>query len=606
MRTAVDSSRIAARALQFLGCGSARCTPSHRWGYLAARAAAGVTGSVTAPLSQAPFLPTGGASATSGNDGTSTLKFSVASDAAALGRRDGPLALYESLVETGELQEDANQRRVLEILNAVFHGAARRQSKGVYLYGSVGCGKTMAMDLFFSSMQSAGLRVERRHFHDFLNETHRKLHQQKKDGIDANGRLVKEDAGCGPVERVAQSIASGLDVLCFDEFAVTTIQDCVLMMPLFSYLFHHGVIVVATSNRAPDDLYTDGLNRHLYLPPFLESLRVNCKIHHLLSSIDYRSVQHLNSPDAGVFCWPHDPSFVDKWFQLAGDGDGDRGVLDISYGRSLQVPQLSTCRKVARFSFTDLCGTKGTNTGFFSADDYLFLARQVHTILIDDVPRLTVDDHNEARRFTLLVDSCYEHHVRLVCSMAATPQEILGNLSQLREMTLASLAGEDTAGCGDSDSSSSSSGVLQAIRRVKEGMAKRQREQEPGAAAPHLSAHQQSPMHVESATQVLSAEIQRAQSHGEGEDMAVWKQDGKGSHGPPQVSKSWDDRRRITAFTWESADPTAEAQTVKGVFTAAVASLQESGFAVERAISRLKEMQTAAFQDQHRIKHGLG
>lgn len=599
MRAAADGSWRVGRSLQrFLGCSpTAPRAQCHCLGAGSARALVTVPAAFDESLRAPPLPGVGFTARADDGDGTSKLKFTVGPDAAAAGRRDGPVALYDSLVQCGELQEDAEQRRVLDILNAVFHGASRRQSKGLYLYGSVGCGKTMAMDLFYSSMQSAGLRVERRHFHDFLNETHRQLHRlkQSRSGISAGGRLKKDegfsDAG-SPVERVAIGIANRLDVLCFDEFAVTTIQDCVLLMPLFSKLFQRGVIVVATSNRAPDDLYTDGLNRHLYLPPFLDALRLNCKAHHLMSSIDYRTVHHLNSPDAGVFCWSSDHSFVDHWFEVAAGGVGAPGVLDISYGRSLRVPQLSACRRVARFSFNDLC------RGYFSADDYLFLARQVHTILIDEVPRLTVDDHNEARRFTLLIDCCYEHHVRLICGMAASPQEILGNLSQLKEMTLSSLGAEATAGCGDGDSSASSSGVLQAIRRIKESMVTRQE----NAGGSHHNEPGLSPMHANSATQVLSSEIERA---GKGPDMSVWRQDGEKGSGPPQVSKSWDDRRRITAFTWESADPTAEAQTVKGVFTAAVASLQESGFAVERAISRMKEMQTMVYQEQHRINHDL-
>jgi cell division protein ZapE len=510
------------------------------------------------------------------------------------GRTEGPLALYQSLVETGDLQADSAQKRVLEILNAVFHGAAKKQSKGLYLYGGVGCGKTMAMDLFFSSVQNSSLRVERRHFHDFLNQMHRELHHLKK--------TERPDAIGSPVELLGVRIAKRLDVLCFDEFAVTTIQDCVMVMPLFATLFRCGVIVVSTSNRAPENLYTDGLNRHLYLPPFLQALRENCKVHQLISTTDYRSVQHENSPDARVFCWPPSRAFVDSWFEAAAGVPSTSGILDASFGRSFVVPQLSACGQVARFSFDELC------RGFFSADDYLYLARQVHTIMIDDVPRLSVDNHNEARRFTLLIDSCYEQHVRLVCSMAGSPQEILGGLSQLRDMSLSSLGGNATAGCGDGDASQASSGVLAAIKRVKESLdRKASRELEQDNVS--YESLPQKTMSTQYATEVLTAEIDRANSLGNGQDVAVWRQgdglDHSGRSAPPQVSKAWDDRRRITAFAWESGDPTAEQQTIKGVFAAAVASLHESGFAVERAISRLKEMQTEAFQEQHRIKHGL-
>lgn len=521
-----------------------------------------------------------------------TLKFQVEKDVAELGRTQGPLALYEALVAKGELRDDPQQRRVLEYLNAVFYGAPKRTARGLYLYGSVGCGKTMSMDLFYTTIKDVpGLRVVRKHFHDFLHDVQLQLHKLKKE----------EGTGSGhPVERVGERIARQTDVLCFDEFAITTIQDCVILMPLFSVLFNCGVTVVATSNRAPDDLYTDGLNRHLYLPPFLDVLTRNCKVQHLESTTDYRAVHFENSADAGVFCWPHDRDFIDRWFEQTTGGDGGSAAdVDVSFGRSLQVPQLSSCGRIARFSFEDLCKKH------LSADDYLKLCRQFHTILLDDVPCLSVDEHNEARRFTCLVDSCYEHHVRLICSMAGSPEDLLGGLTELKDMSASNLGKGGAVGCGDGDTAPSSSGVLQAIDRIKTSLGERQ-------AARALEAHdeaggdsERSVLEHEFAVDVLSAEVERVRGHSE-QDMDIWRQGGERADGvgaPPQVSKAWDDRRRISQFTWESTDPTSEQQTIKGVFTAAVASLKESGFAVERTISRLREMQTDTFQHNHQLKH---
>lgn len=525
-----------------------------------------------------------------------TLKFEVRDELTEVGKGKGPLALFEALVQSGQLRDDAQQRQVMEYLNAVFHGAPRRTAKGLYVYGSVGCGKTMSMDLFYTAVQGVpGLRVDRKHFHDFLHGVQIQLHKLKRDGGAREGH---------PVEIVGEQLADTVDVLCFDEFAVTTIQDCVLLMPLFNALFRRGVTVVATSNRAPEDLYSDGLNRHLYLPPFLQSLHANCKVHHLHSSTDYRTVHYENSADAGVFCWPSDPEFVDRWFQdvTAGRG-GSQSSVDVSFGRSIRVPQLSDCGKIARFSFDELCRSH------LSADDYLSLSRQFHTILLDDVPCLSVDDHNEARRFTTLVDSCYENNVRLICSMAGPPEKLLGGLSGLREMSVSAL-GSGQVGCGDGDTSPSSSGVLQAIDRIKTSLAERrdakQAQLQAEGIASTSGAQPGSTMDHEYAIDVLGAEVERVRAHGN-VDMDVWRQGGEraagGKAAPPQVSKAWDDRRRISQFTWESGDPTAEQQTIKGVFTAAVASLKESGFAVDRAISRLKEMQTDTFQENHRLKH---
>lgn len=522
----------------------------------------------------------------------STLKFQVTAEDAALAHARGPIALYESLVAKGELNDDLQQRRVMEYLNAVFYGAPKRTARGLYLYGSVGCGKTMSMDLFYSAIKDyPGLRVVRQHFHDFLHDLQVRLHRLKLD---------EGPSDRGPVERIGEHIAQSTDVLCFDEFAITTIQDCVLMMPLFSVLFRHGVTVIATSNRAPEDLYTGGLNRHVYLPPFLASLRQHCKVHHLDSPVDYRDVQHANSAEAGVYCWPQDRAFMDRWFEVATDGKGgSSATVDVSYGRTLAVPQLSTCGRVARFPFADLCRRH------LSADDYSQLCRQFHTILLEDVPCLSVDDHNEARRFTTLIDSCYEHHVRLICSMAGSPEDVLGGLRSLRDMTLTSL-GEGAAGCGDGDTSPSSSGVLAAIDRIKSSIATRN-------AATALASSEEQRQHESMAqsflqpraTEVLSSEIARVKAHGDA-DMDVWRQggmSGSGLEAPPQVSKSWDDRRRISQFSWESTDPTSEQETIKGVFAAAVTSLKESGFAVERTISRLREMQTDTFQANHKLKH---
>eukprot|EP00931_Biecheleriopsis_adriatica_P049508 TRINITY_DN28641_c0_g1_i1.p1 TRINITY_DN28641_c0_g1~~TRINITY_DN28641_c0_g1_i1.p1 ORF type:complete len:585 (-),score=118.11 TRINITY_DN28641_c0_g1_i1:41-1795(-) len=533
----------------------------------------------------------------------SKLKFHVEQDCSAVAQSKGPLALYEALIERGQLRDDPEQRRVLEILTAIYFGVSRRTARGLYLHGSVGCGKSMSMDLFFTSLQGhRNLRVQRKHFHEFLYDIQRLLHEIKKE--DEKGLAT----GLG-VERAGERIADGVDVLCFDEFAVTTIQDCCILLPLFNALFRRGVTVIATSNRAPEDLYTDGLNRHVYLPPFLDLLHANCKVLHMQSRTDYRSLHYENSPDAGVFCWPSDRRFVDNWLEtLTGSAAADAGPgrAEVAYGRYLNVPQVSNCGSMARFSFEDLCNQH------LAADDYNAICTRFHTILVDDVPCLSVDQHNEARRLTLLIDCCYEHHTRLICSMAGPPEAVLGNLAELKDIGLREV-GKGMAGCGDGDSSPSSSGVLGAISRIKTSIEERKQAREAAFSSEHgelsPAEFQGTPMDNMNASSVLASEIQRAREHGE-QDMSIWRQgsDSSGSTGlksPPQVSKGWDDRRRISSFTWESTDPTSEQQSIKGVFAAAVASLQESGFAVDRAISRLREMQTRAFQEAHRVKHGL-
>ncbi|CAJ1366482.1 unnamed protein product, partial [Effrenium voratum] len=209
---------------------------------------------------------------------------------------------------------------------------------------------------------------------------------------------------------------------------------------------------------------------------------------------------------------------------------------------------------VARFAFGDLCQQH------LAADDYNALCSRFHTILIDGIPRLTVDQHNEARRLTLLIDCCYEHHTRLIASMAGPPEEILGGLTELQNISMSSL-GSGEAGCGDSDSASSSSGVLSAISRIKTSIEDRSDAGHSVPDAAMLFSGEGLRM-----DRVLESEITRARSHGT-EDISIWRQDGESEgrlQGMPQVSKGWDDRRRISQFTWESTDPTSEQQAIKG------------------------------------------
>jgi len=338
------------------------------------------------------------------------------------------------------------------------------------------------------------------------------------------------------------------------------------------------------------------------LPHFLEILKTHCKIHHLHSTTDYRTVQYENSANAGVFSWPPDQNFIDQWFHTVTNGlGGSRANVDVSYGRSMEVSHLSNCGKIARFPFEDLIQTH------LSADDYSVLCRQFHTILIDNIPCFSVDDHNEVRRFTSFIDNCYEYHTRLICSMGGPPEAILGEVSTLRDISISSLGG-GVIGSGDDDISYTSSGVLHAIDRIKAGMVERHGS---GSDSMHNTATARPVLAHEAAINVLGGQIKRIQAQG-GRDMAIWRQERGSSslgHGgrraPPQVTRVWDDLRRLSQFTWESTDPTAEAQAIKGVYSAAVTSLKESGFAVDRAISRLQEMQTEAYQREHKLKHLL-
>lgn len=539
----------------------------------------------------------------------SRTKFVVDDQLQEVARTSGPLAAYELLVENEVLTHDQSQERLLRLLNVPFYAIrdGLPGARGLYIHGSVGCGKSMCMDLLNACFTDTGKKVRRTHFHEFLHETHLELHRIKQQG-SAQG------SSYSPVELVAHRVADKVDVLLFDEMAITTIQDCVLVAPMFRVLLDRGVTVLATSNRAPEDLYTDGLNRHLYLPPFIAALREHCICFDMGDhATDYRAVKLAKSgiAETPVFRVAAPQSkeseeFLDDWFQhCTGQRSGDHGSIQIAYGRTIEAEHLNG---VGRFTFDDLCRRPR------SPDDFDILGRTFHTLLLQDVPALTVDNHNEARRFTTFVDFMYEHHVRLVATIEVEPTKILDGLAGLRDSARLDVVGEPDAGCGDQDATGSSSGVLAAIQRIKTSMDQKPEDAQQNVEDLRTRPRSQAPLPGASGPQGKSVEdgnsvrphhaadkgdIEFIESEGQA-DVEIWRQRGEGAL--PQVSKAWDGRRRSTSWSWESADPTAEAQTIRGVFAAAVASLQESGFAVVRATSRLQEMQTALYLEEHQEK----
>mmetsp|Transcript_121772 Transcript_121772/g.279040 ORF Transcript_121772/g.279040 Transcript_121772/m.279040 type:complete len:426 (-) Transcript_121772:287-1564(-) len=421
----------------------------------------------------------------------------------------------------------------------------------------------MMMDLFYMCAAKHVTRCSRFHFHEFMYMVHKMMHEAKSQP----GRRPV-DVVC---ERIAQEVGT---LLCFDEFAITTIQDCCLLAPLFDTLWQNGVTTISTSNRAPENLYQDGLNRHLYLPAFLEVLDANCKVVHLPVATDYRAEHVARSGLAAdpVFSEGGDSEFASQWWQrVTGGSPIRREVFVGGYGRELEV---TAANGVARTSFAEMCAQPR------SVDDYLALCKQYHTLIVDDIPVLQVDDHNEARRFTNLVDAAYESHTRLIASFQGTVSQVLESISPLRDVGLESVG--NSAGCGDGDTSPSSSGVLAAVQRMKEAV-----EKGPEVLRKEAVSHVYSPHHQEQV---------------QGKDMEIWHQDG--DLRTPQVSRSWDDRRRASQFSWEASDPTAEQQSVKGVFAAAIASLRETGFASERTRSRMMEMQSNAYLEEWALKRG--
>ena len=282
--------------------------------------------------------------------------------------------------------------------------------KGLYVYGEVGRGKTFLMDLFFAT--SAVRRKRRAHFHEFMADVHERIYAFRQDDKGDKGA---SSMGEDPLHRAAAAIAEEAWLLCFDEFHVTDIADAMILGRLFTRLFELGVVMVATSNLPPSDLYKDGLNRSLFLP-FIALLQQQCEVVRLDARTDFRleKLTGLPSwyvpPDAAA-----DAALDEAWRRLVGAEPGKPQELVVK-GHALHVPKAAM--GVARFSFDDLCNKP------LAAGDYLRIAHEFHTIILDHIPVLDYSRRNEAKRFIILIDTLYDHCVKLLASAEAQPDQL--------------------------------------------------------------------------------------------------------------------------------------------------------------------------------------
>lgn len=333
---------------------------------------------------------------------------------------------YEALVATGAIERDPAQAQLVRALDRLLQDLGRRKRasktsalgwlfrrkdeaespKGLYIWGSVGRGKTMLMDLFHEAAPAPKRRV---HFHGFLADAHERIHAYRQ-ALKAG--TVKGDDPIGPV---ADQLADEATLLCFDEFTVTDIADAMILGRLFGHLFRRGVTVVATSNVEPDRLYEGGLNRALFLP-FIATLKDQVEVVRLDSRTDFR-LEKLGG--AAVYHVPADEAAraaLDAAFKaLTGKAKGRPATIQV-HGRDVAVPE--EANGVARFSFDDLCRQP------LGASDYMALARSFHTVILDGIPVLREAERNEAKRFITLVDTLYDRHVKLVASAAAEAQDL--------------------------------------------------------------------------------------------------------------------------------------------------------------------------------------
>ena len=334
---------------------------------------------------------------------------------------------YAALVASGQIEADRAQAVLVAKLGQLEdrlakHRLARKSSslgwlfsrretpgpmKGLYVWGDVGRGKTMLMDLFCAASEVR--RKRRAHFHEFMADVHDRVREVRH--ALKMGQLVNGD----PIRRVADEIAQETWLLCFDEFHVTDIADAMILGRLFTRLFEQGVVLVATSNVAPEDLYYEGLNRALFLP-FINLLQEHVDIVHLAARTDYR-LEKLE----GIATW-YVPADEDAegaldiaWQKFTGGFEGMPVDLKMA-GRVLQVPEAAM--GVARFTFGQLCEQP------LGANDYLRLARDFHTIIVDRIPVMHHANRNAAKRFIILIDTLYENAVKFIASAAAEPTDL--------------------------------------------------------------------------------------------------------------------------------------------------------------------------------------
>ncbi len=338
--------------------------------------------------------------------------------------------IYAAKVANGEITADAAQEAVLpelvriqaELAKPVKAGWLRKSKpelvKGVYLWGGVGRGKSFLMDMFVDALDVPARRV---HFHAFMQEIHAGMHEARQTGV--------EDA----LAPVAAKVVADLRLLAFDEMQITDITDAMIVGRLFEALFAGGVTVITTSNRIPDDLYKDGLNRQLFLP-FIDVLKENMVVHEMISATDYRQ-NRLNGEQV-YFLRGHGAraAISEIWADLSG---GSAEPLNVQVnGRDVEIPAFRN--GIGRATFYDLCGK------LLGPADYLAVAEAVKVLILEDIPQLSRNNFNEAKRFVTLIDALYEAKVRLICSAAAEPEmlyvegtgafEFERTASRLREM----------------------------------------------------------------------------------------------------------------------------------------------------------------------------
>src|SRR6516165_7644535 len=344
-------------------------------------------------------------------------------DAGAAPQAAEPIMAYRALVQGGMLRPDPAQQLAIERLQSLYRALLHYQPEtgrrgwlarfgliesgggdapvGLYLCGPVGRGKSMLMDLLFRTVPNPSKR--RVHFHAFMIDVHDRIERERRAGTEQ------------PILKIAGDLAAEATLLCFDEFQVEDIADAMILERLFTALFDAGVVVVATSNRAPDELYEHGLQRERFLP-FIALLKKQLYVLELDSGRDYRLARLQGKR---VYHFPLGPEAHDAleraFAEMTDEAPGEGKTLSVK-GRLLVVPR--SARGVAWFSFADLCANP------LGAVDYLAIAKRFAAVVVDAIPRLAPQQRNEARRFNILIDTLYDARTLVVASAEVPPEEI--------------------------------------------------------------------------------------------------------------------------------------------------------------------------------------
>ncbi|KAK4153001.1 AFG1-like ATPase-domain-containing protein [Chaetomidium leptoderma] len=368
----------------------------------------------------------------------------------------GPIQEYDRRVASGLLRNDEHQRGIIQSLQHLHEELRHYEAepvihptlesvkpnkslfswfgnnktpiraipgnlpRGLYLYGDVGCGKTMLMDLFYDTLPQNVRSKTRIHFHNFMQGVHQRLHKMKLQ--------YGSDVDCVPF--VAAEIAEQGNVLCFDEFQCTDVADAMILRRLLESLMSHGVVLVTTSNRHPDELYKNGIQRDSFIPA-IQLLKKRLHVINLDSTTDYRKIPR---PASGVYHAPldaHAASHAERWFRFLGDPDTPEPHREVQrvWGRDIVVPRVSG--RCAWFTFDELIGQPT------SAADYLELMRSYDAFVVTAVPGMTFRQRDLARRFITFVDAVYESHAKLVLTSAVPLQELFVSRAEIRESFLA-------------------------------------------------------------------------------------------------------------------------------------------------------------------------